>query len=282
MNPCIHREHTLTHGSFLAHSSGVLAKRFVPPSFAWCSTSLHADIRTVTLAQSSDFANDEDIVPWEERNDERLFWRGSTTGMWHSARDEGDGESWRGSQRVRLVNWTSADAPMYAIRSGTSSSLVEYLDPSGAEKGRVGEPKRIARRKLNRAIMDVAFGGSPIQCEASSVASLPSGPEPRDVCALMASSLAFTGMVEKGRNGAGKYKYLLDVDGNGWSARFRRLLSQDAVVFKNTLYPEWYLDRVEPWVHYVPVKVDYEDLHDILVRSFAWIMTFPPFFVLLN
>lgn len=26
----------------------------------------------------------------------------------------------------------------------------------------------------------------------------------------------------------------------------------------------WYADRIEPWVHYVPVKIDYSDVYDIM------------------
>ena len=27
---------------------------------------------------------------------------------------------------------------------------------------------------------------------------------------------------------------------------------------------EWWLDRIQAWVHYVPIKVDYSDLYDTL------------------
>jgi len=27
---------------------------------------------------------------------------------------------------------------------------------------------------------------------------------------------------------------------------------------------EWWTDRIQPWVHYVPVQVDYSDLYDAL------------------
>lgn len=35
-------------------------------------------------------------------------------------------------------------------------------------------------------------------------------------------------------------------------------------MLKSTVFPEWYSERVQPWLHYVPVKVDYSDLYDIL------------------
>lgn len=45
----------------------------------------------------------------------------------------------------------------------------------------------------------------------------------------------------------------------------RRLMSSHAVVFKSTLFPEWWTDRIQPWVHYVPVQIDYSDLYDSLI-----------------
>jgi hypothetical protein len=70
------------------------------------------------------------------------------------------------------------------------------------------------------------------------------------------------------------YKYALDVDGNAWSARFRGLLTTGSVVLKSTVMPEWYHDRIQPWVHYVPVNLEYSDLIDIMAFvsavGFVW------------
>lgn len=60
------------------------------------------------------------------------------------------------------------------------------------------------------------------------------------------------------------YKYAIDVDGNGWSGRFHRLLWTKHLVIKSTILPEWYTDRLQPWYHYVPAKVDYSDLYNIM------------------
>lgn len=79
---------------------------------------------------------------------------------------------------------------------------------------------------------------------------------------------------------------MIDVDGNGWSGRFHRLMSMKALVLKSTIFPEWYSDRIQPWLQlrpilcvlcfillsltlrlnssYVPVKVDYTDIYDIM------------------
>jgi hypothetical protein len=43
--------------------------------------------------------------------------------------------------------------------------------------------------------------------------------------------------------GEGVYRYALDVDGNGWSSRFHRLLSSGSPVLKFTMFPEWHMAR---------------------------------------
>lgn len=41
-------------------------------------------------------------------------------------------------------------------------------------------------------------------------------------------------------------------------------MTSHALVFKTTVYPEWFQDRIQPWVHYVPVQMDFSDLYDAL------------------
>ena len=50
---------------------------------------------------------------------------------------------------------------------------------------------------------------------------------------------------------ANKRKYILDVDGNGWSGRFHRLMSSNSLILKSTIFPEWYTERIQPWVQSV-------------------------------
>ena len=42
-------------------------------------------------------------------------------------------------------------------------------------------------------------------------------------------------------------------------------MSSNSLIFKSTLYPELFTDRIQPWVHYVPILSDYSDLFDALV-----------------
>ena len=50
-----------------------------------------------------------------------------------------------------------------------------------------------------------------------------------------------------------KFKAIIDIDGNGWSSRFHKLLCMNSVVIK--MQPgaiDYNMDYIQPWVHYIP------------------------------
>ncbi|KAH8114400.1 glycosyl transferase family 90-domain-containing protein [Phellopilus nigrolimitatus] len=245
MDPCFHPQHILTHGTFLSNVNPV-PSRFTAPQLSNCAMTLHVDIRATSMAQSSEFA--ENDPRWEDKEDDRLLWRGTPTGMWHR-----DDLKWRSSQRVRFVNLTGPAMPAnLATGADSDFASVRFLRPVNSPDDAVGEPIKCNRRRLNDALMDVGFAGAEQGCEGHA-------------CEVMKAELAYRAWVGSGARDAGRYKYVFDVDGNGWSARFRRLMSSHALVFKTTLFPEWWTDRVQAWVHYVPVQLDYSDLYDSLI-----------------
>ncbi|KAI5119394.1 hypothetical protein M0805_005937 [Coniferiporia weirii] len=246
MDPCYHPQHIVTHGSFLFLDVDPVPSRFTAPQLSNCATSLHIDIHATSMSQSSEFV--EDDPEWEDKEDDRLLWRGSPTGMWHR-----DGLSWRACQRVRLVNLTgpvSPDDP--AAKTDPDYLYTYYLRPGRPANGPVGEPVQRDRQSLNDALVDIGFTGDVSGCEPP-------------VCEVMQQELTWKSYMDTSPRGAGRYKYHIDIDGNGWSSRFRRLMSTHSLVFKATVFPEWWTDRVQAWVHYVPVQIDYSDLFDALV-----------------
>lgn len=66
-------------------------------------------------------------------------------------------------------------------------------------------------------------------------------------CDEIAAELPFKSFV--GTSEEEKYKYILDVDGNAWSARFKRLLTSGSMILKSTIHPEFWNDRIQPWYH---------------------------------
>ncbi|KAJ7836894.1 glycosyl transferase family 90-domain-containing protein [Mycena olivaceomarginata] len=63
-----------------------------------------------------------------------------------------------------------------------------------------------------------------------------------------------------------KYKYAVDVDGTTFSGRFLGLLRSGSLVFKSTLFEEYFNDWLRPFEHYVPVLADLSDL----VQKVEW------------
>ncbi|EWC47379.1 hypothetical protein DRE_00347 [Drechslerella stenobrocha 248] len=68
---------------------------------------------------------------------------------------------------------------------------------------------------------------------------------------------------EDAKTGFG-YKFAMDIDGNGYSGRFYRLLLSNCLVLKQTMFVQWHDDRLVPWVHYVPVSLGLDDLEGAL------------------
>ncbi|KAJ7617371.1 glycosyl transferase family 90-domain-containing protein [Roridomyces roridus] len=62
------------------------------------------------------------------------------------------------------------------------------------------------------------------------------------------------------------YKYAVDVDGETFSGRFLGLLRSGSLVFKATIFEEYFNGWLKPFEHYIPVKADLSDL----VQQVKW------------
>ncbi|KZV84064.1 hypothetical protein EXIGLDRAFT_727686 [Exidia glandulosa HHB12029] len=205
-------------------------RRDLIPAFTMSKTTLHADILGIPVEGVQDA---DDNVPWAQKTDNRVLWRGSTTGMTHAPHTP-----WNMSQRERFVQLANR-------REGS----IPILPPTANEDDVVGEPEEWDFAALNDAYFDVAFTAA-IQCS-----------EPA-ICEHIRKEY------KMGKNvyteEAKTFKFVADLDGNGWSSRFRRLMLTNSLVLKSTIFPEWWMDRGMPWVHFVPFKMDYSDLYDVL------------------
>lgn len=59
-------------------------------------------------------------------------------------------------------------------------------------------------------------------------------------------------------------KYVLDMDGNRFSGRFYRLLRSNSAVVKQTILKEWHDDWLVPWVHFIPLSLDGDELWEVM------------------
>nr|WVH01971.1 beta-1,2-xylosyltransferase 1 [Naematelia aurantialba] len=184
---------------------------------------------------------EEDVASlgaWETKTDHRLFWRGSSTGGYNKQRD------WKESHRMRLH--LMFNGPKGGDKWWEQQTR-DVMMPDG--KGGYDVVRRW-ERVLSQAYADVKLAGVPVQC-----------PSP-ELCKEVADTIEFGNKIWP--NEAAAYRFNLDVDGNGWSQRFHRLLSSGSPVIKMTMFPEWHMGWLIPWYHYIPLKVDYSDLYDTL------------------
>lgn len=68
-----------------------------------------------------------------------------------------------------------------------------------------------------------------------------------------------------------KWRFLIDVEGNGYSGRLKLLLHCPRLIFiQDRKYKEDFCESLIPWRHYIPVKNDFSDLQksiDLINRS---------------
>jgi Glycosyl transferase family 90 len=60
------------------------------------------------------------------------------------------------------------------------------------------------------------------------------------------------------------YKFNLDIDGNGFSGRFYRLLKSKSVPIKQTMFKEWHDDWLIPWAHYIPLSMEMTEMPEMM------------------
>jgi hypothetical protein len=101
-------------------------------------------------------------------------------------------------------------------------------------------------RQKNETLFDVAFTAA-IQCDSED-------------CQGMQKEYPFKGRSDLEENF--KHKYLLDIDGNTFSGRFVTFLHSGSLIFKATIFTEYFRDWLQPYVHYIPVEMDLSDLEE--------------------
>ncbi|CAG8895330.1 unnamed protein product [Penicillium egyptiacum] len=66
---------------------------------------------------------------------------------------------------------------------------------------------------------------------------------------------------------AWKYRYLLDMDGHAYSGRFYAFMRSKSVPIKLTFFREWHKNILIPWVHYVPLNKDSNEVAELCASS---------------
>jgi hypothetical protein len=184
-------------------------------------------------------------VNWEEKQN-KIFWRGATTG---------GGSSPPGHlhqyQRHRSVAPHLHVCKMDANHQTPLSfqiehSLVQIASTSSRENTTVVFPKSsthpstsfiqvsLPAASVNPDMFDIGFT-SAVGCQLYKDGG----------CAQMRQELTFRDAVQLADHW--KYKYLIDVDGMGYSAHFLAFMASESAVLKSTVYREFFSDWIQPW-----------------------------------
>ncbi|KAI0649897.1 capsular associated protein [Trametes meyenii] len=176
---------------------------------------------------------DDMETPWDEKSD-KIFWRGASTGGGSSP--PGFAAQYQRHRFVRLAS----------DRSSVNRTIV-FADPPGSTNYIYADVPAAA---LNDEVMDAAF------VKVVGADSFPGGHN-----SFMQLHRVDDGGVNLGDHW--KHKYIVDLDGMGYSGRFFSFMESDSAVMKATVYREFFSDWIQPWLHYIPLSQTYSEIYNV-------------------
>ncbi|KAH6991866.1 hypothetical protein EDB82DRAFT_544712 [Fusarium venenatum] len=222
---CRHPEYNDRHGL----TSSPVSFRPIKGPLPVLSTGTLSTMRDILFPSpaytESEFIYDEaSDVEWDQKRN-GLYWAGSTTGGY-----------------ATNTNWQLFHRQRFVELAQNQKKRNYYLRIEN------GVAKRVESSFLNGRLFNVAFTRI-FQCERKS-------------CRDQDAHFGIKAWVDK--DAALKSKLAFDIDGNGISGRFYKLLASKSMPLKQTLLREWHDDRLVPWLHYVPVSQSMEELPELV------------------
>ncbi|KAJ3125150.1 F-actin-capping protein subunit alpha [Physocladia obscura] len=238
-----------THAFFSQHPWRFVVQSINAPVFSRAKIACFADILIPAeyhAAEARRMQEFVDVVEWKDKLNV-LFWRGSTTG---GVYDYGTG--WRRFHRTRLIDWERkfrARFPWMVFDAGkTQDSALWALKNSSLCLPLSNQNRNDCL--LGTVAVDVGFN---VVMNAMSLSFIES----------FIKEYPYKSYVQ--HKTATRFKYLLVVDGNTWPGRMQWYLSTKSVVLYAGVFHDFFMSQLVPWVHYVPVRLDFSDLDEKLV-----------------
>lgn len=223
---CLNPGYRGIHGTFISPSSFHLIEGLVPIlSTGSLSTMGHILFPSPAYMEEEFNYKESHDTDWASKEN-KLYWAGSTTGGWAV------GSLWRNFHRQRFVT----------LAQNLGQKKHAYL----REKGGVIDYEKSSF--LNGRLYNVAFTKI-VGCE-------------KRYCREQDTYFRIKSWADKDR--ALQSRFVFDLDGNGISGRFYKLLESKSAPLKQTILREWHDDRLKPWVHYIPVSQSMEELPELI------------------
>ncbi|TQW00306.1 endoplasmic reticulum-resident kdel protein [Cordyceps javanica] len=239
IDPCEQPHLRQLHGSFVEPISISTTEELIP-LFGGCKLPLNNEIvipGAMYLTDELRYSGGDTHGPdWDKKRD-GLVWRGVDSGG--RAHDN----NWYHLQRHRLVEMLNGTTVSRVEETG-ERALAFDLPPLGLYPSH-----HRADKKLGSWLSRFADVGFTSICWP-------------DGCDFLRRFMRPTASVDMKHQY--EYKFLPDVDGNSFSARFRGFLLSTSLPLKASVYAEWHDDRLTPWVHFVPLDNTLQDLYPAL------------------
>ncbi|KAK0654622.1 KDEL motif-containing protein 1 [Lasiodiplodia hormozganensis] len=243
-DPCHHPHLRGLHGTFIEPTSTKATTRLIP-LFAGSKLRGNNEILVPAAMYWGDWqeysGGQEHGDAWEKKLD-RFVWRGVASGGRNKA------ETWPHFHRHRWVSMANGTTVADAEAHGGESVAFKLPDPAlydvgAAKEGRLGEwIDPLGNVGFNDLLCFPQEGGP--HCSYS-------GPYFE-----IAQHLSMLDQYH--------HKFLPDIDGNSYSARYRAFLLSTSLPIKASIYREWHDSRLFPWVHFVPMDNTFIDFYGIL------------------
>ncbi|KAI2465039.1 glycosyltransferase family 90 protein [Annulohypoxylon bovei var. microspora] len=241
-DPCAQPHLRSMHGTFAEPLTMSTSQELIP-LFGGCKLPVNNEILIPGAMYLTDdpfySGGDTHGPPWRQKTD-GVVWRGVASGGRNKK------ENWTHFQRHRLIEMLNGTT-VAGMEENRSRAMTFEMPP--AQK--YDFPKR-REGTIGAWLEEFADAG---------FVNLLCFPDDSD-CAYVRpyfSELQSIAMKEQYR-----YKFMPDVDGNSFSARFRGFLLSTSLPLKATIYAEWHDDRLVPWLHFAPMDNTFQDLYAIL------------------
>jgi hypothetical protein len=228
---CHHPEYSNMHGFWRSPASFSAIRVKVPIlSPAVLSTMGDIPFPAAAYLNPAFSYNASEDMPWENKT-YGVYWAGSTTGSFQEAA----GQAWKQDHRQRFVSFANNLEP----REHT------YLSRSSGSKTWQKRTSSV----LDQSLYAVHFTDIVQYADEATNDTI---------------RKYFQIHEKEHREEAFKYTLTFDLDGNGHSGRFYRLLNSFSLPLKQTVFREWHDERLQPWLHYVPISLGMEDLPEVV------------------
>lgn len=231
-SPCHQPDLAHLHGFYLSPAAYKPSHDLLPV-FSQSKSHGHADILYPSAWNYMDKVKYEPSdafpdAPFESKRN-GLFWRGATSeGLSKDA-------TWKGMARQRFVHLTNNATERFSV-------LVPHPTQPGAFTYELLPASSLPSLGLD---MDTAIVDEIVRCWDAD-------------CTHQEAEFGLAGKSDFQAHWG--YRFLMDLDGAGFSGRFLPFLRSRSVVFKTAVFREWWDDRLTAWRHFVPVDIRFHGL----------------------